>query len=105
MILHVLSIYESENVLPTGEIQFARRQSAVGNFGLEARWLRLVDRIMGTCRRCRSGFPGTRSNANSIVAGSKSYLSRMYTGPSSRRVGKGNSQSPPGLMPSGANKV
>lgn len=33
MIPHVLSIYESENVLPAGGIQFARRRSAVGNFG------------------------------------------------------------------------
>lgn len=52
----------------------------------EARRLRLVDRIMGTCRRCRSGFPGTRSNANSIVADSKSYLSRIYPGPSFRQT-------------------
>jgi len=36
MIPHVLSIYESENVLPAGEIQFARRRSAVGNFGIRS---------------------------------------------------------------------
>lgn len=49
---------------------------------LEARRSRLVDQIVSTCRRCRSGFPSTRSNANSIVAGSKSYLSRIYPRPS-----------------------
>ena len=34
MIPHVLSIYELENVLPAGEIQFARCRSAIGNFGM-----------------------------------------------------------------------
>lgn len=73
---------------------------------LEARRSRFVDQIVSTCRRCRSGFPSTRANANSIVAGSKSYLSRIYPSRLSRTMcGGEETQSPPGLMPSGANKV
>lgn len=72
---------------------------------LEARRSRFVDQIVSTCRRCRSGFPSTRANTNSIVAGSRSYLSRIYPSLSRTMCGGEETQSPPGLMPSGANKV